>query len=166
MGKPELIYLSLVPYHLSLFESLFHDSRNSNDKRIRRNIFRDYRTRTGHRTASDFDGSNKHSVRADPYIVLDNCFVLALAVEITGDCTGPDICVFTYHCISEISEMHGLGPAAQPRLLDFDKVSHRRVFFESCVHAQMREWTYGTVCQDVRVDYHAMILDHDVAAYP
>src|ERR1700683_342035 len=60
-------------------------------QRVRRDILGNNRARPGLRTPTDTNRRHKHRIASDFYVVLDDCFMFALPVEVARDCPGPNV---------------------------------------------------------------------------
>ena len=92
--------------------------------------------------------------------------MLVLAVVIAGHCPGSDVGVLANRCVTQIAQVHGLCPTADPRLFDFDKVAHHGACFHLRIHAQMSKWSDRTVIGNFGIDDHAVILNRYSIAEP
>src|SRR6266851_1105968 len=92
--------------------------------------------------------------------------MLVLAVVIARDGTGADVGILANRRVTQITEVHGLCPTANPGFFDFHKVANDGACFHLGIHPQVSERPDSTIVGDFGIDDHAVILDRDSIAEP
>src|SRR5206468_4096784 len=115
-----------------------------------RHVARDRRAGGDVRPAADVHGRDELRVAADERLVLDHGLMLLLAVIVARDRAGADVDPFSDDRVPEITEVVGLRPGAENRVLQLDEVPDARLLADVAAGPQVRKRSDRRTRGDVR----------------
>ncbi|CAI8931470.1 hypothetical protein EMIT0P12_50140 [Pseudomonas sp. IT-P12] len=127
-------------------------------------ILRDGRSGCGGRAAGDIHRRHQRIVGTDEHVFTHHGFPLVHTVIVAGDGTRTDVGPRTDLGIPQITQVASLGPFAQMRVFQFDKVTHMRARFQHGTRTQAGERPGIAAFTEHRAIEVAVGLDHNALA--